>query len=439
MLRILLLDDNPDDRALALRELERAFSDLSVEQITEPRGLERAFQAGEFDLVVTDYQLRWSDGLAVLRAVKGRYPECPVLMFTNTGSEEVAVEAMKSGLDDYILKSPRHYHRLAVAVRSAWEHAQARRKAAGLEIRLQALLNRLNVGVFRVTPSGQLLEGNAAFLRLLGASSVEEAAGIARDALYPQQAAQEQRSTPGSLPTESHSPHEREVQLRRADGSLAWVWVNETLSVLDGKTFLDGLIEDITERKRAEEENARLLAEVREAAARQRAFLRDVMASVTEGRLRLCDDPDDLPRPLAPASDEIALAPGTLRALRSRVEKVAAQNGHAPERWQDLITAVGEASMNAVVHGGGGTARVCSAPSGTVQVWIRDQGTGIALDRLHRATLERGFTTAGSLGHGFWMMLRTCDRVWLLTGPSGTTVVLEQDRTPPEPAWLRAQ
>jgi hypothetical protein len=58
---------------------------------------------------------------------------------------------------------------------------------------------------------------------------------------------------------------------------------------------------------------------------------------------------------------------------------------------------------------------------------------------LHRATLERGFTTAGTMGHGFWLMLKTVDRVWLLTGAAGTTVVIEQDREPAEVAWLQGQ
>jgi hypothetical protein len=59
------------------------------------------------------------------------------------------------------------------------------------------------------------------------------------------------------------------------------------------------------------------------------------------------------------------------------------------------------------------------------------------MDQLHRATLERGFTTTGTLGHGFWMMLKAVDRIWLLTGASGTTVVLEQDRDPAPTTWFR--
>ena len=67
-----------------------------------------------------------------------------------------------------------------------------------------------------------------------------------------------------------------------------------------------------------------------------------------------------------------------------------------------------------------------------MQVRIEDFGSGIDLETLPRATLERGYSSRGSLGHGFWMMLRTCDRIWLLTGSGGTTVVLEQYRVAPE-------
>ncbi len=89
--------------------------------------------------------------------------------------------------------------------------------------------------------------------------------------------------------------------------------------------------------------------------------------------------------------------------------------------------------MNAIVHAGGGTAAVGAGPDGLVQVWIEDQGQGIDLSDLPQATLERGFTTAGTMGHGFYIILKTVDRIYLLTGPQGTTVVLEQERTAPEP------
>ena len=91
--------------------------------------------------------------------------------------------------------------------------------------------------------------------------------------------------------------------------------------------------------------------------------------------------------------------------------------------------------MNAAVHGGGGQGRVCGGAD-TVQVWVEDQGAGIDVASLPQATLEKGYSSAGTLGHGMKLMLSTADRVWLLTGPLGTTVVLEQDRLPHVANWL---
>src|SRR4051812_45942395 len=105
-LRAVLIDDNPDDRALVMRELRRTFPTLQAEEVTDDKSFTRVLDAGGMDLVITDFQLRWTDGLTVLRTIKSRWPDCPVVMFTGTGSEEIAVEAMKAGLDDYVLKSP---------------------------------------------------------------------------------------------------------------------------------------------------------------------------------------------------------------------------------------------------------------------------------------------------------------------------------------------
>ena len=117
-LRVLLIDDNPDDRALILRELQKEFHDVQATQVTDARELVEAVDHGEFNIVITDYQLRWTDGLQVVKAIKTQRPDCPVIMFTATGSEEVAVEAMKNGLDDYVIKNVHHLVRLCAAVRS---------------------------------------------------------------------------------------------------------------------------------------------------------------------------------------------------------------------------------------------------------------------------------------------------------------------------------
>lgn len=198
----------------------------------------------------------------------------------------------------------------------------------------------------------------------------------------------------------------------------------------------DGLERRVAERTTALAEANEALAE---AAGWQRGFLREVLASVTEGKLRLCGGTADLPPALEAAwGAEIALnGQGGLRDLRCRAVGAAERGGFPEERLHDLVTAVNEAGMNAIVHAGEGLAQVRLSPLGTVQVRVEDAGHGISLENLPRATLARGFTTAGTLGHGLKLMLQTADRLWLLTGPTGTTVVLEQDRHPPGPAWMQ--
>lgn len=89
--------------------------------------------------------------------------------------------------------------------------------------------------------------------------------------------------------------------------------------------------------------------------------------------------------------------------------------------------------MNAVVHSDTGMGSVFLDERGTVQVWAEDKGKGIAVADLPNATLRRGYSTSGTMGHGFKMILSAVDRVHLLTGGAGTTVVIEQDRTHPMP------
>ena len=192
------------------------------------------------------------------------------------------------------------------------------------------------------------------------------------------------------------------------------------------------ITDELTERSRVEAENVRLLAEVQDNALRQRAFLRDVLASVTDGRLQLCDSAADLPPALPLCSPPVHLSPDSgLRQLRHEAMAAAETVGLPLERGLDLALAVGEAGMNAVVHAGLGTGQVFwSLEEATVHVRIEDQGEGIPVENLPRATLKRGYSTNSTLGHGMKMILQTASCLWLLTGPTGTTVVLEQGPQP---------
>ena len=99
-LRLLIVDDNADDRELVLRELRRDMPSFEAVEVSDLISFSQALQQDAFDLVITDYRMYCTDGLSVVRQVKAKWPDTAVIMFTGTGSEEVAVEAMKAGVDD---------------------------------------------------------------------------------------------------------------------------------------------------------------------------------------------------------------------------------------------------------------------------------------------------------------------------------------------------
>ncbi|CAM3231197.1 histidine kinase [Sphingomonas antarctica] len=138
--RIIVIDDNPDDRALVCRELDALFPTAVVIEPTDLAAFEAALAEAEPDLVVTDLDIRWTNGRWTLAAVKQAYPNCPVVMFTGTGDEMTAVELMKSGLDDYVVKSVRQLSRLQVSLKLAVEMAKTRAAVSTREAQLIAMV-----------------------------------------------------------------------------------------------------------------------------------------------------------------------------------------------------------------------------------------------------------------------------------------------------------
>ncbi len=290
--------------------------------------------------------------------------------------------------------------------------------------------------IFMLDPEGRVTSWNAGAQRFKGYTA-QEIIGQHFSRFYTQEDVARGHPQEELRVAAEQGRYEEEGWRVRKDGSRFWASVVIT-ALRDPRGTLRGfgkVTRDVTERREMEQERA--TTQVRE---QQRRFLKDVLASVTQGKLVLCDTPRELPVPLSPepVGEAIGLSEKTLKAVRTRVDEVADACGLPQDRIQDLITAASECAMNAVIHAGGGTARVYGDPErGAVQVVVEDHGTGIDLSRLPHATLERGYSTGGvGFGHGFWLMLQTADRLYLLTGPTGTSVVLEQARTAPEPAWL---
>jgi len=278
-LRILVVDDNPQDRRLVIRELRKAFPDAELLEAVEQSQFDAHLAQRRFDVVVTDYHLKWSDGIRVLRAVKHAMPYCPVIMFTGTGSEEIAVEAMKHGLDDYIIKNVQHLVRLRGAVHAALEHAGVRIRAEHLASQLQSILASIRVGVFSMTLDGRFIDANRVMLDMLGCSSLITAArtSIAEFMQSPQLWADLQQRI-------KQSPGVEEIEFARtgSDGSTTWYRLAARRVELEtGEVRIDGLVEDITRRRQqgaVEQQAAVARARIAMLSPREQDVLQGVVA-----------------------------------------------------------------------------------------------------------------------------------------------------------------
>ena len=250
-MRVLLVDDNRDDRALVARGLASQHPGLEVVEVADADGLTVALARAP-ELVITDYQLRFSDGLTLLRQIKSLWPHVPVIMYTGTGSEQLAVEAMKAGLYDYVLKKPGELSRLLAAVGRAVETARHRKAAEDAEGRYRRLYDGVPIGLFRAAPDSSFLDCNQALVGMLGYPS--------REALLARRVV-DTFCDPSALETlvlrveREGSIGDYEAERLRHDGSTLWarISVQAVRDANGAMVYYEGLVEDLTDRKRAEE------------------------------------------------------------------------------------------------------------------------------------------------------------------------------------------
>lgn len=274
-MRVLVVDDNPADRELIKRRMQREFPDATFTEVVRQSDLDRALEGGDFDLVLTDYYLHWSDGLRVLAQVRERYPYVPVIMLTDTGNEEVAASGLRAGLSDYVLK--RHLPRLPEAVRRCLEEVRLRRerdeaiaRLRESEARYRLLAENASDIIFTLDLNLRFTYISPAVTRIRGFTVEEAMAQTPAEALTPASLETAMRVLQEELEKEARGEGDRfrtrvlELEETCKDGST--VWTETTFTPLrdeEGRMVgILGITRDISERKRAEEELRRQMARV---------------------------------------------------------------------------------------------------------------------------------------------------------------------------------
>lgn len=127
--RVLVVEDDADQRFLIERRLEDSDADVRM----AATGKEALESLDGVDLVLLDYRLPDMTGLETLRAIRGRDSAPSVVMVTGMGSESVAVEAMRSGAIDYVVKDEAYLRTLPEIIDRSWRQHDLTRRAGRLQ------------------------------------------------------------------------------------------------------------------------------------------------------------------------------------------------------------------------------------------------------------------------------------------------------------------
>lgn len=258
-LRILLLEDVPTDARLIEEKMREAGLVFTSRRVVSREDYSRALDEFAPDIVLADNSLPAFDALGAVQLAGKLDPLIPVIVVTGTMLDEQAINLLRAGARDYVLKD--RLARLVPAVRRALADAEDARRRKATEIalknseqRFRTIFEQAAVGISEATLSGRYLTVNQRLCEITGYASAELLKQTLRDIIHPDDLQKINRNLErlldGKIPEYS-----AEIRYIRKDSSIAWVLLMLT-PVHDSSGSVHQLVtivEDINSRKTAEQ------------------------------------------------------------------------------------------------------------------------------------------------------------------------------------------
>jgi len=255
-LHILVLEDNMLDAELAILALDHAGYACQWDCVDTRDAFLAHLDGQTYDLVISDYNLPMFDGLSAVQLLRQRDPDLPFILVSGTLGEETAIESLKAGATDYVIKS--HLARLPPVVARALRERDEQRQRREAEARYRDLFENANDMIYTRELNGYFTSVNGMGERLTGYTRAQLLAMSIKQLFGPEYfhlRAEEILKRYG----EAALAAAEEVEFIRNDGTRVFVEISSRLIYANGRpTVVQGIARDVSERKRAEEQRKQL-------------------------------------------------------------------------------------------------------------------------------------------------------------------------------------
>jgi PAS domain S-box-containing protein len=256
-LRILFIEDLPSDVDLAVLELRKEKLIFEYTTVCTRMDLIKALKKFRPELIISDYMMPAFNGLQALKEVKEFDPEIPFILCTGSINEETAVECIKAGAENYVIKE--HMIRLPFAVKEALEQHRILIEKKAAELLFKENEEKLQ-SIFRVAPVGiglvvdrVFMEVNDTFCKMTGYTT-KELIGKNAEMIYATNEENERVGIEKYRQIIDKGTGSVETRFKCKDGKILNIFLSSTtLDKNDPAKGITFTVMDITERKRAEE------------------------------------------------------------------------------------------------------------------------------------------------------------------------------------------
>ncbi|MBA1200653.1 response regulator [Pseudomonas capeferrum] len=258
-LKLLFVEDSSMDAELTLLRLERNGLQVHAHQVFDHVGAENALANGSFDLILCDCVLPGSSGTDVLAIAQRLAPGVPFIFLSGVYGEEHAVEMIRLGATDYILKKnlsllPKAVRRALTEVQERQRRRHAEQALADVEARARIAIDAAGMGTWDYRPVEDVLLWDDRCKTLFGLPvDIEMSMEVFFDGIYPDDVAQVRTAVEQALVPSSDGNYRSEFRIPQPGGQEPrWLLSSGQSQWVDGRCVrFSGVLQDIHQQRQA--------------------------------------------------------------------------------------------------------------------------------------------------------------------------------------------